>query len=159
MTPAAILTKALAGYDSFELGKLARDLGIPAPQVRRAAHGANGQSTNAEYHLKLCAWFGLDPVTGEPNGKPCRCVKYEFAMFAMAAKMARFLNTHTCKEAGKACGISGALYCRACCGESISFVVMLAICRYAALDPNNYAVPHETTTLNATGKTEARPAA
>src|SRR4051812_581594 len=107
MTPATILAKALSSRDSFALGALARDLGIPAPQVRRAAKGAHGQPTRAEYHLKLCAYLGLDPVKGAATISG-RLIAFDAAMFAMAVKMSRFRRKHTLARAARIMKLSNA---------------------------------------------------
>lgn len=147
--PAAILIDALASYDSFALGKLARELGIPAAQVRRAAKGAPGQPTRAEYHIKLCAHLGVDPIDGAAT-PPGRRVSFDAIQFACAVKMARYFKLHSSAEAAKAMKISRAALCRIQNGDPRSLQGVLAACRYGGHDLRNYIVnvSYETLTRN-----------
>lgn len=151
MTPAAILKRVLASVDSTAIGPLSLRLLIPREQIVRAGKGARGQATRAEYHLKLCAYFGVDPVMGEATGTPGRIVRFDAALFAMAFKMCRFRQTDGVVDAAKAMKVSASVVSRMQNGDIRSFEVMLAACRYGNLIPNNYVID-DVSRVSVTGK-------
>lgn len=159
MKPSAILAKALSGRDSYELGCIARTLDIPAPQVRRAAKGAPGQPTRAEYYLKLCAWIGIEPVTGGAAPKE-QLITLQADTFAMAVKMVRFQKRHSTSKAAGQMKISKAVLNRIEHADIRSFDCMLAAARYGNLDLHNYiAVAREAATGNPLTPNDNRSAA
>lgn len=146
MTPAAILKRALSPLDSAGIGSLSQTLDIPREQIARASNGAHGQPTRAEYHLKLCAWLGVDPVTGEATQTE-RIVAFDRVQFALAVKMSRFSHGHSVREAAAVMKMSATVLTRIQHGEDYSFENVIAACRYGGLGLNNYVRPvsHETT--------------
>lgn len=160
MTPSAILVRALKPHDEFACGDLGRKLGIPPEKVRRAKHGARGQATRADYHLKLCAFLGVDPITGDPTGRAGLRIEFDAALFAMGVKMRRFERQQTITESARRARISSAVMSRIENGNPRSFASVLRAARAADLDPRLYTtVTRETATGNALTAHENRSAA
>lgn len=141
MTPAAILTEALKPFSDVEIGRLAHDVGVPGHVAMRAARGGAGPAINIGHHVKLCAWRGVDPMTGvDLPGLGRRLVRFDTTLFAMAVKMARFAKRQNQRQAARDAGISLPVVSRIENGDARSVETVIAAARYAGIDPRNYIV-------------------
>lgn len=153
MTPAQHLARKLKTFDNFERGDIGRYLGIPPDMVRRAANGASGQPTRAAYHVRLCAWLGIDPVTGEARTAR-RLVVFHAASFAAACRMRRYERAASLRDIGKLAKVSASAVTRAEHGDPRSFANVLKLTRALDLHLDNYIVP-DVSRGTVTGNSEA----
>lgn len=141
-----ILRAALARFHEGQLVELAEKSGVPRATVIRASNGARGRTTRADHHLNLCAFIGVDPVTGAAVHSLARVPRsLHLHSFAVAVKMSRMRKGHGVVEAAKTMGIGRKVLWRIESGQPVSIDCYLAACAYGGLDPLHYVVSRAST--------------
>lgn len=134
--PSVILAAALRSLDDGDLTRIAAELDIPHCTVMRAANGARGQPTPSAVHIKLCAYRGVDPITGD--AMPPRYVHFDARLFAIALKMARLGRGQSIRSAAREIRLSYVTWSRIEADEARSFDSVLLVAHWAGLDIRNY---------------------
>ena len=142
---ARFLTETLKILDAPWLHEIGNRLGIPGPIVIRVANGARGQALRADYHVRLCGYLGIDPISGFLSADGRARLTFHAPSFALAFKMRRFYSLHTITETARLSHVSRTVISRIEAGNPGSWETVLRACAYAMLNPRDYIVSRETT--------------
>ena len=134
-SPREQLAQVLDAVNSLvSIAKIAKSAGLT---VKETANAVRGRSVGTVAHLRLCAATKCDPLPeiGHEVREPA---DFDFAFFAMAFKMRRWLSRHSLAEAGEAIGVQPRTITALEGGAAMPIGVVLRACVYLKIHPYAY---------------------